>query len=185
MKFLYVCLTFFIATLATSCVKDRLFVPMVPDSVTPTPKDSSIKLVINEFLASNSSVPVPGYSYFPDWIEIYNAGEVDVNLAGYSITDDLSNREKFVFPSNSSATIIKSKSYLIILADDSVTLGPLHTNFSLKSAGESIGLYSPQKIGIDSVTYTAQVTDRSMGRIPNGSGPFQTTVNPTPNAANY
>lgn len=169
-----------------SCVKDRLFVPKAADPNNPTvPVDSTIKLTINEFLASNNTISVPGYAYFPDWIEIYNASAVDVNLAGYSITDDLSLKDKYIFPSGNSSTIIKSKSYILILADDSVALGPLHANFSLSKSGESIGLYSPSLIGLDSITYTAQTTDKSFGRLPNGSGSWQQLNTPTPNAANY
>jgi hypothetical protein len=174
-----------IMILLSACVKDRLYIPENKPNTPVNPADSTVKLVINEFLASNNAVSVPGVSYFPDWIEIYNAGNTDVNLAGYSITDDLSVRDKYVIPSNSPLTIIKSKSYLLILADDSVALGPLHANFSLSKSGESIGLFSPQKTGMDSITYSAQTSDKSMGRLPNGTGTFQITTTPTPNAANY
>jgi hypothetical protein len=172
--------------ICSSCLKDRLYIPEPTNSnKPPLPIDSSIKLTINEFLASNNTISVPGYTYFPDWIEIYNAGEVDVNLAGYSITDDLNTKDKYVFPSGSTSTIIKSKSYLLILADDSVGLGPLHASFSLSKSGESIGLYSPSLIAIDSITYAAQTTDKTYGRLPNGTGTWQQLNTPTPNAANY
>jgi hypothetical protein len=170
----------------SSCVKDRLYVLKATDPNNPqVPIDSTIKLTINEFLASNNTISVPGYTYFPDWIEIYNAGEVDVNLAGYSITDDLNTKDKYVFPSGSTSTIIKSKSYLLILADDSVALGPLHASFSLSKSGESIGLYAPSLIGLDSITYTAQTSDKSYGRLPNGNGAWQQLTTPTPNATNF
>jgi hypothetical protein len=178
---LFLCLFAF-----SSCVKDRLYVPdSIDPNQPPVPVDTTIKLTINEFLASNNTISVPGYTYFPDWIEIYNAGEVDVNLAGYSITDDLNTKDKYVFPSGSSSTIIKSKSYLLILADDSVALGPLHASFSLSKSGESIGLYSPSLIALDSINYSAQTSDKSYGRLPNGSGSWQELTTPTPNAANF
>jgi hypothetical protein len=178
---LFLCLFAF-----SSCVKDRIYVPdSIDPNKPPVPVDTTIKLTINEFLASNNTISVPGYTYFPDWIEIYNAGEVDVNLAGYSITDDLNTKDKYVFPSGSSSTIIKSKSYLLILADDSVALGPLHASFSLSKSGESIGLYSPSLIALDSINYSAQTSDKSYGRLPNGSGSWQELTTPTPNAANF
>jgi hypothetical protein len=170
----------------TSCVKDRLYIPNPTNPNNPNnPVDSSIQLTINEFLASNNTISVPGYTYFPDWIEIYNSGEVDVDLAGYSITDDLNVKDKYIIPSGSAATIIKSKSYLLIFADDSVVLGPLHTNFKLSGSGESIGLYSPSLTALDSITYSAQVSDKSYGRLPNGNGTWQTLTTPSPNAANF
>jgi hypothetical protein len=178
---LFLCLFAF-----SSCVKDRLYLAdSIDQNKPPVPVDTTIKLTINEFLASNSTVSVPGNTNFPDWIEIYNAGETDVNLAGYSITDNLSEKDQYIFPSGSSSTIIKSKSYLLILADDSVALGPLHTNFKLSGSGESIGLYSPSLIGLDSITYTAQTSDKSYGRLPNGNGAWQQLTTPTPNAANF
>jgi len=169
----------------SACVKDRIFIPNNNNtSGKPNPTDTVIKLYLNEFLASNNTISVPGYTYFPDWIEIYNAGSQDVNLAGYYITDDLTNREKYRIPSGSASTIIKAKAYLIILADDSVALGPLHANFSLSKSGESIGLYNPSKVGIDSITYTIQTTDKTFGRLPNGNGNWQECTVPSPNVAN-
>jgi hypothetical protein len=170
----------------SSCVKDRLYIPDAAVENKPiTPIDSTIKLTINEFLASNNSISVPGLAYFPDWIEIYNAGEVDVNLAGYSITDDLNVKDKYIIPSGSTSTIIKSKGFILIYADDSLSKGPLHTNFSLSKSGESIGLFSPSLIALDTITYGAQISDKSYGRLPNGNGGWQQLTTPSPNAANF
>ena len=44
--------------------------------------------VINEFLASNSSGLVDDNGSTTDWIEIFNAGDQTINLAGYSLTDN-------------------------------------------------------------------------------------------------
>lgn len=185
-KHIFKLLLLYIFSITSGCVKDRLFVPNNNNPSNPKlPVDSTIKLSINEFLASNNTISVPGYAYFPDWIEIYNDGETDVNIAGYSITDDLNVKDKYTFPSGSAATIIKSKSYLIVLADDSIALGPLHTNFSLSKSGESIGLYNPSLMGLDSITYNAQTTDKSYGRLPNGNGVWQQLNTPTPNAPNF
>jgi hypothetical protein len=177
---------FCVSLVISACLKDRLFVPTTTiDNRPNNSSDSIIKLYINEFLASNNSISIPGYANFPDWIEIYNASEIDLNLAGYFITDDLTIKDKYVIPSGSANTIIKSKSYLLIIADDSVALGPLHTNFSLSKSGESIGLFSPSQVVIDSITYQLQTTDKSYGRLPNGNGIWKQLNNPTPNTANY
>jgi len=61
----------------------------------------------------------------------------------------------------------------------------LHASFSLSKSGESIGLYSPSLIGLDSITYTAQTSDKSYGRLPNGNGAWQQLTAPTPNATNF
>src|SRR4051794_8088662 len=53
---------------------------------------------ISEFVASNSTGLVDEDLDHSDWLEIYNPGEVDVNLAGYSLTDDASVPNLWQFP---------------------------------------------------------------------------------------
>ena len=56
---------------------------------------------INEVMARNTSVEIPdeqGTPIVQDWIEVYNAGNSEVALARYSLTDDRDNHDKFRFP---------------------------------------------------------------------------------------
>ena len=53
--------------------------------------------VINEFAASNASLIDDDNGNSTDFIEIFNAGDTAVNLAGYSLTDDPDQPQKFVF----------------------------------------------------------------------------------------
>ena len=46
------------------------------------------QLSINEIMASNATVIADNEGDFDDWIEIYNAGNVSVNLAGLYLSDD-------------------------------------------------------------------------------------------------
>ena len=83
--------------------------------------DSSVLLpgavpLINEFSASNSSVIDDDNGNSSDWIEIYNAGEDSIDLAGYSLTDDAANPTKYVFPS----TTLGGGEYLVVFAGDDV-----------------------------------------------------------------
>jgi hypothetical protein len=118
------------------------------------------KLFINEFMASNSSaISDSDYQNYADWVEIYNAEQVSVNLKDYFITDDLSNPLKYKITAD---LIIASEGFALIWADD-MNIGN-HANFKLSASGESIGLYSPAFTLIDTVTFTAQQTDVSEGR---------------------
>ena len=135
MKKIYTIIAFTLSVFAiTSCVKDRLY---IPDSNNPNkpiaPLDSTIKLSINEFLASNSTVSVPGNTNFPDWIEIYNSGETDVNLAGYSITDDLNTKERLILGildemAKSAGNIFYSKAHSLLSQITQQLEHPIFTN---------------------------------------------------------
>lgn len=52
---------------------------------------------INEIQTSNTKIADEDGDT-PDWIELYNAGNENVNLLGYSITDDTNNISRWVFP---------------------------------------------------------------------------------------
>lgn len=121
-------------------------------------------IFINEFMASNSStISDPDYTDYADWIEIYNAESSPVNIKNYFITDDLTNRQKYKIAAD---LIIPSNGYVIIWADDKNSGN--HANFKLSASGESIGLFSPSAMVIDTVTFSGQLTDVSEGRYPDG-----------------
>ena len=77
---------------------------------------SSKNILINEFLASNVSVDadIVDFDDYSDWIELYNAGEVDADLSGYYLTDDPDNPFRWKIPPG---TAIKAKGFLRFWAD--------------------------------------------------------------------
>jgi hypothetical protein len=118
-------------------------------------------LYINEFLASNNSLHVDTLSQkHSDWIELFNNYDFPIIMEGFSLTDDILDTTKWVFPKG---TIIDSKSFLIVWADGMDTL--LHTNFKLCADGETIALYSDEKVLLDNIKYSSQAVDISYGRI--------------------
>jgi len=140
-------------------------------------------LYINEFMALNNSTIKDNFDRFEDWIEIYNAGNLPVDLTGFGLTDDVTNPYKWVFTGN---VEIPAKGYLIIWASnrDTIIGDFIHTNFALSGSGEFIGLSSPNRIFIDSITFGQQTADRSFGRKPDGSPSWQIFVSPTPGQSN-
>ena len=58
----------------------------------------SANVLITEFMASNNSTLADGDGQFPDWVEIYNPTTQSVNLAGWHLTDDSQNPDKWTFP---------------------------------------------------------------------------------------
>jgi hypothetical protein len=143
--------------------------------------DISCQLYINEFLASNATIiEDTDYGEYSDWIEIYNAGPQPVNLNGYYITDNLDNPEKWQITQN---VTVSAGGYILIWADGNNS--GLHTSYKLAQEGEEIGLFSPGRALIDSVTYKLQTTDISHGRKSDGSPEWAYFTEPTPGTGNF
>jgi CotH kinase protein/Lamin Tail Domain/Secretion system C-terminal sorting domain len=129
-------------------------------------------IVINEFMASNVSTVKDEFNQFDDWVELYNKGTQAVNIGGYNITDNPTNLTKWTFPAN---TTIPAGGYLIVWADEDSsqnTVGKYHANFKLSKSGEFLALLNASGQMLDSLTFGSQVDDRSLSRMPNGTGSF-------------
>jgi hypothetical protein len=157
---------------------------------------SSIR--INEILADNADNPnvnnpfVDENGSFSPWIELFNSGTSSVNLAGWSLTDDSTQPEMWVFPSGSQS-VIAAGGYLVIWADSKNITNPasgnkMHTNFTLSQNGSYLGLFTadlPRTTAESqfSPSYPIQEADVSYGYVTStGLNNYFTT--PTPGAAN-
>jgi CotH kinase protein/Chitobiase/beta-hexosaminidase C-terminal domain/Lamin Tail Domain len=72
------------------------------------------QIIINEGSNKNYALIKDEEQEAPDWIELYNAGSLAVDLAGYSLTDEVTLPAKWVFPSY----IIEPGAYLIVFCSD-------------------------------------------------------------------
>jgi hypothetical protein len=144
---------------------------------------------INEWVAGNQTGLVdPADGDFEDWFELFNPNNYPVDLSGYYLADSLTNSTQFRIPNG---YVIPPFGYLLVWADDNETdqndssYADLHTSFALSRSGDAIGLFSPDGILIDGVTFPAQTNDVSQGRFPDGSDNlyFMTTL--TPREANF
>jgi len=148
---------------------------------------SDIKLIINEFLASNDfSYYDPVIDDYPDWVEIYNFGPDPVDIGGMYITDSKNEYTQYQFPATDpTVTTIPPGGFILILCSGTPEAGILYTNFALGSGGEDIALTeSNGVIIISELTYEAQDTDISEGRLPDGSDTWERFSTPTPGASN-
>ncbi len=162
--------------------------------------NANAQLLINEFLASNTTVNVDEKDYYDynDWIELYNSSEEAIDLTNYTLTDNLSDSLKWIFPEG---TLINAKDYLLIWADGKdkipgeqdtllltdtlfIRVNVLHTNFKLSAEGEAIGLFDANGKAIDKITFGKQAGDVSFGRkLEEPEKWFYYSV-PTPNETN-
>ncbi|MBN1416415.1 MAG: lamin tail domain-containing protein [Bacteroidales bacterium] len=144
-------------------------------------------LFINEICAKNTLFPDEA-SEFDDWIELYNAGNDTIDLAGLYLTDSLEEPTMFMIPDIiSSETKISPRSYKLLWADGQPEQGVLHVDFKLNKESGQIGLVqlTTENIHyIDSLSYGAQKTNYSLGRYPDGTGKWLKIANMTPGQSN-
>ncbi|MDF1571232.1 MAG: CotH kinase family protein [Bacteroidales bacterium] len=148
------------------------------------------QLYINEFMASNEHFAWPHEEQDRrDWIEIYNAGEDPVSLAGMYISDHLSNPRMYRIPETSrNMTLILPGSHLVLYADGKPELGPHHLDFRLNANSEEIVLADmvAREIVIhDSISYDAQYMDVSYGRYPDGTDNMVYMSHASPSMPNF
>lgn len=143
-------------------------------------------LYINEFMASNETTIADESGNFEDWIEIYNAGSSDVNLAGYYISDDAVEPTLWqIADTDASLTTVPAGGYLLLWADKDTDDGANHIDLKLGSGGEDIVLSLPDGTTVvDGLTFGAQTDDISYGRSSDGAADFQFFGTATPNAEN-
>ncbi len=144
------------------------------------------QLFINEWMAINNDVIADNADEYDDWIEIYNAGLVDVDLADYYITDDLSDPTLWQIPdTNPSLTTVPAGGFLLLWADKDSDQGAHHVDFKLSAGGETIALFLPDgSTVVDQVLFGPQNSNISFGRSTDGSGLFQLFTDPTPGTSN-
>jgi hypothetical protein len=145
---------------------------------TVVPGGSAVKL--NEVLASNGGA-LNHFGTTPDAIELHNDSDAPVSLTGMRLTDDMNNPDKFIFPAGAS---IPARGFLTVFANNADGTPGHHLGFNLGQSGGAVHLFNAATAGgalIDSVSFGLQLTDLSVGRMPDGTW---TLTTPTFGAAN-
>lgn len=136
-------------------------------------------IYISEVMASNNLTIADSHGNYSDWIELCNGSGAEVNLAGYSLTDDAMNRRKFVFPE----VTLPAGGRLLVFATGEEEKGvELHAGFRLASGGERVLLIDPQGAVVSAVAYDDLESDQSLIRAENGE--LEKTYLPSPGHEN-
>jgi hypothetical protein len=138
-------------------------------------------LVINEVMPSNSETVADDFGGYPDWIELYNTTDADVDLGGYFVSDDLDDPEKFPL---APGVTIGAKGYLLLWADGNTAQGDSHLPFKLSKDAEAALLSGPDGTLLDSLEFEAAQPDYSLARFPNGVGDFAWCASASPGDPN-
>lgn len=133
---------------------------------------------INELSAAND-IYVNEYWSRKDWIELYNATNQPIDVAGMYLSDDAAQPRKWQIPAqgstsaaveSSASTIIPAHSTLIVWADKELAGSQLHAPFKLSNAdGCSVSIAAADNTWTDRLTYKAHGARESYGRYPDGA----------------
>ena len=113
---------------------------------------TSGSLVINEINYNSSEDHESG-----DWIEIFNPGDMDIDVSGYKLKDD-NNDHSYNFPDE---TIIPSGEYLVI-SNDLEAFSELYSiqipivgpfDFGFGGGGDEVRIFDQDGVLVDSVSY--------------------------------
>ena len=159
-----------------------------PDAAAPSPDAAVLPpdassplgvLFINEVMPSNAAACADPFGEFDDWVELYNAGATDLDLTGFTVTDDTTTPAKATL----TGVTVPAHGYKLLWCDGQVQ-GVDHLSFKLEAKGEQFAIYLPDGSLIDSITFGKATTDVSFARVPDGTGDFASCAHATCGAAN-
>jgi len=169
----------FILALATGML-DGVFAKRSAED--PAEPGDAPGLYINEVVTSNKYSLEAADGTTPDWVELYNNSGQSINLKGYGLTDNTSDRYKFEFPAVSIGHGEYMLIYLTGTEDLSASDGVLRAGFKLSKSGELLVLSAPDDVTVQAMEIAEMPSDISYGRADDGSYLYYAL--PTPGAKN-
>jgi hypothetical protein len=155
-----------------------------PTPATQNNNATGLSPLINEWMASNTKTLLdPSIGHFDDWLELYNPNPIALDLTGYTLLGSL-NGSHWPLPAG---TQIGAHRFLFVWADGGATPsqpGELHAIFKLSKGGDSIVLFAPNSLAVNSVRFMSQTNDVTQGRFPDGSNELIFMSTPTPGFSN-
>jgi hypothetical protein len=138
-------------------------------------------VLINELMSDNVATVFDETGAAPDWIELYNATDEDVELGGWTMSDDWTAAALHRLPDGLS---IDAGDHLVLWADGSPEHGPRHLAFRLSRRGEGVGLFSPTGESTDWVEFPPLSRDTSWARVRDGWTDWREIEGGTPDSEN-
>lgn len=132
---------------------------------------------ISELMTNNVSVHADEAGEFEPWLELYNPSSEDIDLTGWTLSNDFRNRRKWTLP----AVTLPRHRTLLVIADGDTEQGALHANFRLSAGGGEIVLTRPDGVTDGGFVYGSQSADESLVFEYSAAG-YVETDSPTPGA---
>ena len=159
----------------------KLYILLIAIVLAHTLHAESLDIIINEVMPANVSYMLDETYNYNGWVELYNMSEKEIDLAGYSITDDYDQPQKFIFPKKIGK--MKSGTYKIVFFGNN-DLDANNVSFKLDCDGAALYLFSPNKNLVSSVEYGYAYPETSYARKADGSSAWATCINPSPGKTN-
>jgi len=141
---------------------------------TPGETNANATIEYSDQIRLNEILPNPSTTESTDeFIELYNAGDTAVDLAGWILGDASTATYTIVGTDFDSTTIA---------AGDYFTVYRAQSKLALNNSGDSVELYQPDQNLLDSVTYAESAKDDTSYNFAANS--WQWSTKPTPGAAN-
>ncbi|MEI6696668.1 MAG: CotH kinase family protein [Bacteroidota bacterium] len=123
-------------------------------------------IVINE-IKTNSNTGITKTEQ-GSWVELFNNTNEDIVLSKVFLSDEFSNRFKWLLPD----TVIASRKYLILGLNNAMSNDSVNTDFSLAAPDGNLLITYQNGREIDAISYSELSSNLSFGRSPNGKGNF-------------
>ena len=141
----------------------------------------SVILVINEVMASNAGEVMSPATNFDSWIELYNPGDADINLAGMYLSYDANNLKMWQMPNN--IGVVPANGFKVIWLGSN-DLNRSQAPFKLTCDGSTIFLSDKNGELITSQNYPEAMSRTAYARKTDGGEEWGWTSTPTPGASN-
>ncbi len=146
------------------------------------PLEQVPRVVLNELMARNETTLTDDEGDFDDWIELVNLGGDAVPFEELRLSDRIDDPTPWT-PLR--AAPLDPGERVLIWADDETDEGPLHADFKLSAAGDTLVLrWAHDGAIIDSVSFGPLAPDQAYARMPDGEGAWTPTDSPTPGESN-
>ncbi len=146
--------------------------PVPENEPEPLLEEPEIKIVLNEILPDPLESDAEN-----EFIELYNAGEAEVDLAGWSLDDvDLDDEDIYHFDNPELNYVLEPDGYLTLFRPE--------TNITLNNTGDMVYLFDDQGDEIDYFEYLDSSAGRSWGRNLENPEEWILLPSPSPDEAN-
>jgi len=141
------------------------------------PPPPGARVVINEYLPAPRDIDWDGDGAAgsdDEWIELFNAGDSEVNLRGWRL-DDMSDggSEPYVIPDDRP---LPPGGHALLFKNE--------TGLTLNNGGDSVRLLAPDESIVDGTEFARSSPDASWARSPDGGAEWSDALPPSPGAPN-
>lgn len=155
---------------------------VVPISDIKADSTPETALVINEIMPANIDMFLDPSMNYGSWIEIYNTSAQDIDLAGYYLSDTIS--DPTLCPLGNSTRIVSAGGFLTLWFGHKDDYCQQQIEFSLDCEGGTIILSDANGQPVTAVTYPPTPARIAWARINDGDEYWEYTGNPSPGGTN-